>query len=221
METIQVDTNIHCEKCIDKLKPHFDDAENIASWQVDLEAPGKNLTVSGEGLSVDAISELLDQEGYEIVHTQKKKSSSFWVNKVKWKRASFNTLNCLIGCSIGDFGMILFLQAYYPETSMMWQMILAIIAGLITSILLEAIILKVRERFNWIYALKTAFGMSFISMVGMEIAMNTSDFVFTGGKASFADPLYWIALIIAFIVGFIAPLPYNYYKLVKYDKACH
>ena len=221
METIQVDTNIHCEKCIDKLKPHFDDAENITSWQVDLEAPGKNLTVSGEGLSVDSISELLDQEGYEIVHTQKKKSSSFWVNKVKWKRASFNTLNCLIGCSIGDFGMILFLQAYYPETSMMWQMILAIIAGLVTSILLEAIILKVRESFNWIYALKTAFGMSFISMVGMEIAMNTSDFVFTGGKASFADPLYWIALIIAMIIGFIAPLPYNYYKLVKYDKACH
>ena len=107
-----------------------------------------------------------------------------------------------------------------PEVFIVF-LILAIIAGLITSILFEAIILKVREHFNWIYALKTAFGMSFISMVGMEIAMNTSDFVFTGGKASFADPLYWIALIIAMIIGFIAPLPYNYYKLVKYDKACH
>ena len=59
--------------------------------------------------------------------------------------------------------------------------------------------------------------MSFISMVGMEIAMNTTDFIFTGGKAAFDDPIYWTALVIALIAGFIAPLPYNYYKLAKYD----
>jgi len=62
-------------------------------------------------------------------------------------------------------------------------MILAIIAGLITSIALESTILKVREKFNWSLALKTAFSMSFISMTGMEIAMNASDFMITGGKA--------------------------------------
>ncbi|MCK4746859.1 MAG: DUF4396 domain-containing protein [Bacteroidales bacterium] len=53
----------------------------------------------------------------------------FWKNRNNWRRASFNTLNCLIGCSIGDFGMILFLQAYYPEPPMYLQMVLAIIAG--------------------------------------------------------------------------------------------
>ena len=100
-------------------------------------------------------------------------------------------------------------------------MILAIIAGLMTSIALETVILKVREKFNWSFALKTAFGMSFISMVGMEIAMNTTDFVITGGKAAFEDPMYWAALLIALIAGFLAPLPYNYYKLKKFDKACH
>ena len=63
--------------------------------------------------------------------------------------------------------------------------------------------------------------MSFISMIGMEIAVNTAHFMITGGKAVFEDPMYWMALIIALIAGFIAPLPYNYYKLAKYDKACH
>ncbi|TXC76269.1 DUF4396 domain-containing protein [Luteibaculum oceani] len=145
----------------------------------------------------------------------------FWSNTKTWRRASFNTLNCLLGCSIGDFGMIIYLQAYHPDTSIFWQMTLAIIAGLITSIALETVLLKSREEFGWLDALKTAFGMSFISMVGMEIAMNTTDFMITGAKANFSDPVYWLALIAALIAGFIAPLPYNYYKLEKFKKACH
>lgn len=220
METVQVDTNIHCEKCIDKLKPHFDNSQMISSWEVDLKSSDKTLTVKGDSITKELVASLLDKEGYEILNIDDN-SRNFWRDKLKWKRASFNTLNCLIGCSIGDFGMILFLQAYYPETSMMWQMILAIIAGLFTSILLETIILKIREGFSWILGLKVAFGMSFISMVGMEIAMNTTDFIITGGKASFDNPMYWTALAIAMIAGFLAPLPYNYYKLVKFDKACH
>ena len=78
---------------------------------------------------------------------------------------------------------------------MMVQMILAIIAGLCTSITLETVLLKYREHFNWTYALKTAFGMSFISMVAMEIAMTGTDFMMTGGKAAFSDPMYWLALV--------------------------
>ena len=150
---------------------------------------------------------------------QQKKNSGG--NKIHWKRASFNTLNCLIGCSIGDFGMIIFLQAYYPKTTMLWQMILATIAGLMTSITLETIILRSREKFDWALALKTAFSMSFISMIGMEIAMNATDFMITGGKAAFNSVNYWLALIPALIAGFMLPLPYNYYKLHKFGKACH
>ena len=101
------------------------------------------------------------------------------------------------------------------------QMVLAIIAGLMTSIALESTILRIREKFNWSLALKTAFSMSFISMVGMEIAMNTTDFMITGGKASFNTPGYWFALIPAMVAGFLLPLPYNYYKLQKHGKACH
>ena len=117
--------------------------------------------------------------------------------------------------------MVFFLQAYYPSTPIMTQMILAIIAGLCTSIMLETIILKTREKFSWTLALKTAFGMSFISMVSMELAMTSTDFMITGGKAAFDDIWYWLALVPALVVGFLVPLPYNYYKLKKFNQACH
>ncbi|MCK5700554.1 MAG: DUF4396 domain-containing protein [Cyclobacteriaceae bacterium] len=45
---------------------------------------------------------------------------------------------------------------------------------------METIILRSREKFNWSLALKTAFLMSFISMIGMEIAMNKTVFLKTG-----------------------------------------
>jgi len=220
MEVLELQTDLHCEKCVAKIKPHFGQDHKIENWTVDLDADVKTLKVKGESISESLVADLLGKEGYKITAHQHN-ASGFWSNTKKWRRASFNTLNCLIGCSIGDFGMIIFLQANYPETPMVWQMVLAIIAGLFTSILLETVILRVSESFNWKFALKTAFGMSFISMVGMEIAMNTTDFIITGGKAAFDNPMYWTALAIALIAGFIAPLPYNYYKLARYEQACH
>ena len=101
------------------------------------------------------------------------------------------------------------------------QMILATIAGLITSVSLETILLRWREKFQWALAFQTAVSMSFISMIAMEVVMNTTDFMMTGGKAAFGNPLYWSALFVAMITGFLAPLPYNYYKLKKFNKACH
>ena len=59
-------------------------------------------------------------------------------------------------------------------------MILAIINGLITSIILETIILM-KQNFKFQNALKTALGMSFISMISMEVAMNLKDYLLTGG----------------------------------------
>ena len=218
MGTKTFDTDIHCEKCVETLTPILEEEEGIDEWTIDLKPEVKTLTVSSDTVSTTYVDEILKKGGFKLLGAPRK---GFWGDYSLWKRASFNTLNCLIGCSIGDFAMIIYLQAYHPEVSMMWQMILAIIAGLTTSIALETVILKVREKFNWAFALKTAFGMSFISMVGMEIAMNTTDFMITGGKAAFEDPMYWTALIIAMVAGFLAPLPYNYYKLRKFNKACH
>ncbi|MEO1253744.1 MAG: DUF4396 domain-containing protein [Bacteroidota bacterium] len=214
MQTLKVKTTLHCQGCVENIRELLDNRSDVKNWAAHV-GDEVSLEVTGE-ISKSTLDNLLHQKGYEI-----KDESSFWSDTTKWKRASFNTLNCLIGCSIGDFGMIFFLQAFYPSTPIMWQMILAIIAGLCTSILLETIILKTREHFSWSFALKTAFGMSFISMVAMELAMTSTDFMITGGKAEFSDPVYWLALIPALIVGFITPLPYNYYKLKKFNQACH
>jgi hypothetical protein len=65
-------------------------------------------------------------------------------------------------------------------------------------------------------ALKTALGMSFISMVSMELAMNLTDVVLTGGAM-----ITWWVIPIMLIVGFLTPLPYNYWRLKKYNVSCH
>lgn len=148
-------------------------------------------------------------------------NGAFWRGTRTWKKASFNTFNCLLGCSIGDFGMIIYLQAKHPEVGIAMQMVLAIVAGLCTSVMLETLILRFRENFSWKQAAGTALGMSMISMIGMEIAMNTTDFLITGGEAAFRDPTYWAAFGVALIAGFMAPLPYNFYRLKKHQKHCH
>ena len=160
-------------------------------------------------------------EGMRFDNKAKNVVQSFWTDFNIWKRASLNTLNCLVGCSIGDFAMVIFLQAFFPNSSMSLQMILATVAGLATSILLETALLHWRETFSWSLAFKTALSMSLMSMIAMELAMNTTDFMITGGKAAFGNPLYWTALIVAMVAGFLVPLPYNYYKLKKFNKACH
>ena len=138
-----------------------------------------------------------------------------WNCNHTWKKSSKNTAWCLLGCSIGDFGTILFFQLSGIMFPVLGIMILAIINGLITSILLETIIL-LKQNFKLKNAFKTALAMSFISMISMEIAMNLTDYLITGGAI-----LNWYVLPIMLIVGFLTPLPYNYYKLKKYNISCH
>ncbi len=218
MSKISIDTDMHCQGCVAKVKPILEKDQSILNWEADYSKEGVTLELEGDGISAAYVHKLIQREGYSVLNLP---VTGFWTDGPKWSRASFNTLNCLIGCSIGDFGMVFYLQAFYPTTPMIWQMALAIIAGLCTSIILETVLLKYREHFNWRLALKTAFGMSFISMVAMEIAMTSTDFMITGGKAAFSDPMYWLALIPALVVGFLVPLPYNYYKLKKFNQACH
>ena len=137
-----------------------------------------------------------------------------WKCKYTWKRAINNTAWCLLGCSIGDFGTIFFFQSIEHTFSISFVMSLAILNGLITSIILETLILL--KQMNFRSAINTAFGMSFISMIGMELSMNISDVVLTGGAM-----LTWWAVPIMLFVGFITPLPYNFYKLKKYNIGCH
>ena len=138
-----------------------------------------------------------------------------WSCKHTWKRSAKNTAWCLLGCAIGDLGTILFFQLTKIPFPTLGIMTLAIINGLITSIILETIIL-LRQNLNFSKAFKTALGMSFISMISMEIAMNVTDVILTGGAI-----LNWWVVPIMLIVGFLTPWPYNYWRLKKYNIACH
>lgn len=141
-------------------------------------------------------------------------SSISWKCRHTWRAASYNTMWCLIGCSIGDFGTI----AFFQFTGIPWPtfaiLALAVVNGLITSIILETIIMSRQMALK--LAFKTAIGMSLISMIAMEAAMNVVDWVFTGG----AMLTLWVVPIMLF-AGFITPLPYNYWRLKALGKACH
>ena len=138
-----------------------------------------------------------------------------WSCKHTWKTSAKNTLWCVVGCSIGDFGTILFFQLTKIPFPVLGIMTLAIINGLITSIILETIIIM-KQNFDFRNALKTAMGMSFISMVSMEVAMNLTDYLLTGGAM-----LTWWVIPIMLFVGFLTPWPYNYWRLKKFGIACH
>ena len=138
-----------------------------------------------------------------------------WSCKNTWNTSAKNTFWCLLGCSIGDFGTILFFQLTKIPFPVLAIMVLAIINGIITSIILETIIL-LRQNFSLKLAFKTAVGMSLISMVSMEIAMNATDYFLTGGAI-----LTWWVVPIMLAVGFVTPWPYNYWRLKKLNEACH
>ena len=138
-----------------------------------------------------------------------------WSCKHTWSRSAKNTFWCLLGCSIGDFGTILFFQLTKIPFSVLAIMILAIINGIITSIILETIIL-LKQNFSLKQAFKTAVGMSLISMISMEVAMNLTDYLLTGGAM-----LTWWVIPIMLTAGFVTPWPYNYWRLKKFNQACH
>ena len=136
-----------------------------------------------------------------------------WKCRHTWRTAAKNTSWCLLGCSIGDFGTI----AFFQFTAIPWPtlaiMTLAIINGLITSIALETFILS--RQMNLKSAFNIAIGMSLISMVSMEVAMNIVDVLMTGGAK-----LTWWVVPFMLLAGYLTPLPYNYWRLKALGKGC-
>ena len=138
-----------------------------------------------------------------------------WFCKNTWAKSAKNTLWCLTGCSIGDFGTIYYFQITPHSLSLFLVMSIAIINGILTSIILETIIL-LRQNFSFINALKTASGMSLISMISMELTMNLTDYIIIGSAK-----LVWWVIPIMLLVGFLTPWPYNYWRLKKFGISCH
>ena len=145
-----------------------------------------------------------------------------WYCKKTWKEASINTSWCLLGCSIGDFGTMIIGNIFFPTFVVLNPlpiMTIATLNGLATSIMLETFILYQRNKINGMklsQCLSTALGMSLISMISMETAMNITDYLIVG-----TANVTIYSVIPSLIAGFIVPLPYNYWRLKKFGKACH
>jgi len=222
-----------CNGCANNVKNALDGVSGVSSTDINLE--GAKATVQAdESVKKEVLEEAVTKAGYSIHKPgasldllqdfSTPKTMDFnWSDSSVWKQSAHNTKWCLIGCSIGEFGTL----AYYSYSgitsgldlySNIWYFyaILPLINGLITSVMLETVILM-RGQMDFSNALSTALGMSFISMLMMEIAMEITDLLFTQGDLG----LMPLAIPFMLIVGFLTPWPYNYWRLKKYGQACH
>lgn len=147
--------------------------------------------------------------------------AKFWNDRAIWRTAAANTFRCLVGCSIGDFGMLFYLNAFHPGLGMLPIMAISMASGIATSVSLETVMLKVQQKLSWKNSFSMAVGMSMISMLTMEAVESIVDLSMYGGGVALDDPFWWTALGVSLLAGFLSPMPYNYYRLKKYKKACH
>lgn len=218
-ESITLDVGgMTCEGCSNRVKSALESIQGVNSADVSHES-GIAIVVH-QNVSRKIMTSSVQKIGYTV---DGKGEDFHWKDGSVWKQSAHNTKWCLIGCSIGEFGTL----AYYSYSgitsglelySKIWYFyaILPLINGLTTSVMLETIILM-RGQMDFRNALSTAFGMSFISMLMMEIAMEITDLLFTQGELG----LMPLAIPFMLLVGFLTPWPYNYWRLKKYGASCH
>ncbi|KAJ8662467.1 hypothetical protein O0I10_001426 [Lichtheimia ornata] len=148
-------------------------------------------------------------------------SLAFWKDSVSWQRTRVNTFRCLIGCTTGDFSTMWYLQANHPTMSPVWMTAAAMAAGITSSLALETVLLRRTLGLSYSDSFKTAMGMSFASMLAMELAENAVDWHLMGGRVAFDDPQFWLAAAASAGAGYLVPLPFNYWRLRALGKSCH
>lgn len=208
-------TGMTCMGCAGSVKTALEEVDGVEAVEVTID-PGKATVTTGAGVTRSILISAVMASGFGIEGEVASGSDFNWGDSSVWKQSAHNTKWCLLGCSIGDFGTIAMFQFVFPDSgwSSMSIMLLAMLNGLLTSIGLETVILAKQMVLS--AAFRVAIGMSLISMLAMEAAMNIVDLVLTGGAM-----LTWWVLPIMLFAGFITPWPYNYWRLKKLGKACH
>jgi copper chaperone CopZ len=214
LESLTLDVGgMTCDSCSNRVKSALESIQGVNSADVSHES----------GIAIilhqNVSKEIMTSSVQEIGYTVDGESEPFnWTDGPVWKQSAHNTKWCLVGCSIGDFGTIAAFQFIPYLDALGWStmsiMMLAMFNGIMTSIALETIILSAQMALK--EAFRVAIGMSLISMISMEAAMNVVDVVLTGG----AKLTLWV-IIPMLVAGFLTPWPYNYWRLKKYGVACH
>lgn len=202
-----------CDGCAGRVRNALEGVSGVTSAEVSHESG--SAIVSHSGISRDLMSGAVRAIGYTV---DGQAEDFHWRDGSVWRQSAHNTKWCLVGCSIGDFGTIAAFQFIPYLDALGWStmsiMLLAMFNGIMTSIALETIILSAQMALK--EAFRVAIGMSLISMISMEAAMNIVDVVLTGG----AKLTLWV-IIPMLVAGFLTPWPYNYWRLKKYGMACH
>ena len=200
-----------CTGCSGRVRDSLEALDGVLSADVSHETG--QAVVSHSGTGREAMLAAITGAGYIADGA----SADFnWGDGEVWRKSANNTKWCLIGCSIGDFGTIAAFQFVFTESgwSQMMIMALGMFNVIMTSIALDTAILSAQMALN--EAFRVAIGMSLISMLSMEAAMNIVDLVLTGGAK-----LTWWVIVPMLVAGFLTPWPYNYWRLKKYNAACH
>ena len=202
-----------CTACSGRVRDSLEALDGVLSADVSHETGLAVVSHSGTGR--EAMLSAITMAGYVA---EGELPEFDWGDRAVWKQSAHNTKWCLVGCSIGDFGTIAAFQFIPYLDALGWStmsiMLLAMFNGIMTSIALETFILSAQMALN--EAFRVAIGMSLISMISMEAAMNIVDVVLTGG----AKLTLWV-IVPMLVAGFLTPWPYNYWRLKKYGMACH
>ena len=166
------------------------------------------------------------------------------------KKASVTTLTCLFSCTLGNWGILALFQLSHnsmkhtavqhelmmnmtttaSQTQMFYTIALAMLSGLIISILFVGLIIKYQLKATWAIAYKAALGMSIFSMLLMMVTEYLVRFLLQPNENImqtmhsldyFKDIKSSLISIVVLISAFLVVMPYNYYKLKKTGKACH
>ena len=207
-----------CNSCVSRVDVGLTALKEVDSTVIDLESGLVKVNLAGDTIDITKLENVVRELGYSL-DGDVPISDFNWTDKSVWKQSAHNTKWCLIGCSIGDLGTIAAFQFIPYLDALDWAptsvMLLAMFNGIMTSIALETFIL-IKQMGGIKEAFKVAIGMSLISMIGMEAAMNITDLFLTGGAM-----LTWWVIPPMLLAGFITPWPYNYWRLKKYGKSCH
>ncbi len=211
-ETVRLEVGgMTCDGCSNRVKEALEVLPRVISAAVSHQEGSAE--IRHDGATSEELGDAVRAAGYTV---DGRGEEFNWRDRAVWWQSANNTKWCLIGCSVGDFGTIAAFQFVFTETgfSAMMIMALAMFNGIMTSIALETFILL--NQMPLYQAFRVAIGMSLISMLSMEAAMNVVDLALTGGAK-----LTWWVIVPMLIAGFLTPWPYNYWRLKKYGVACH
>lgn len=123
------------------------------------------------------------------------------------------TLHCLLGCGIGEVAGIVI--GTYLGWGMVATMVLAISLGFVFGFLLGVIPL-LRKGFSMAGAFKIVFAAEFLSIAVMEAFEAGTQLIIPGVmQAGLNDAIFWLGMLAALAVGFVAAFPVNYYLIKR------